>query len=55
MSYVRVGDKLIEVDEDGRPVHECWSEEKPNENGGVDVIVHVPCLQIAATPTRCEK
>lgn len=46
--YLRVGDKLIEVDANGKPVHECWSEETPNANGGMDCTVHVPCLQIAA-------
>jgi len=48
-NYVRAGDKLIEIDENGHPVHECWSEETPNANGGVDVTVHVPCLQIKST------
>ena len=47
-NYVQVGDKLIDVDEDGHMVGECWSEETPTANGGMDCTVHVPCLQIAA-------
>lgn len=53
-NYVRVGDKLIEVDKNGEPVQLCWSEETPNENGGMDCTIHVPCLQIAATPHKPE-
>jgi len=49
-NYVRIGDKLVEVDHldaSGKPVLKCWSEETPNANGGMDCTVHVPCLQIA--------
>ena len=40
---VRIGDKVVEV-EDG--VIKATAEEIPREDGGTDVIVHVPCLQI---------
>ncbi len=40
---VRIGDKLVEV-EDG--IIKATAEEIPRDDGGVDVIVHVPCLQI---------
>lgn len=49
-NYVKIGDKLAEVDhldENGKPVLKVWSEEKPNAEGGMDVTVHVECLQIA--------
>lgn len=53
--YVRVGDKLIEVDhldEAGKPVFKCFSEETPNENGGQDVTIHLECLQIQIEPNK---
>jgi len=40
---VQIGDKVVEV-KDG--VIKATAEEIPREDGGVDVIVHVPCLQI---------
>ena len=40
---VRIGDKVVEV-EDG--VIKATAEEIPREDGGTDVIVYVPCLQI---------
>jgi len=42
---VRIGDKMVEV-ENG--VIKATAEEIPRPDGGVDVIVHVPCLQIQA-------
>ena len=42
---VRIGDKVVEV-EDG--VIKATAEEIPREDGGTDVIVRVPCLQIQA-------
>ena len=57
-SYVRVGDKLVEIDyfdEQGKPVLKCWSEEKPNANGGMDCTVHVSCFQIAAKQLKINK
>lgn len=53
--YVRMGDKLAEVDHldaTGKPVLKTWSEEKPNESGGMDCTVHVQCLQIMAKPHK---
>lgn len=50
-NFVRMRDKMLEVDHldaNGNPVLKTWSEEKPNANGGMDCIVHVECLQIAA-------
>ncbi len=44
--YVRMGDKLVPVDESGQPIG-VWSKETPNAAGGQDCTVHVPCLQIA--------
>lgn len=40
---IRIGDKVVEV-ENG--VIKARAEEIHRENGRVDVIVHVPCLQI---------
>jgi len=47
--YVKVQDKLVEVDRldsHGKPVIKAFAEEIPREDGGQDVIVHVPCLQL---------
>ena len=50
----KIGDKLVESDEfriiDGKkvPVIKATSEEIKHPDGRIDVIVHVPCLQIAA-------
>ncbi len=41
---VRIGDKMVEV-ENG--VIKATAEEIRHPGGRVDVIVHVPCLQIA--------
>ena len=50
--YLRIGDKAIPIDDfdaEGKPVIKgVYSEEIPNDNGGIDCTVHVPCLQIAA-------
>ena len=47
---LRIGDKVVDADlnEDGVPVIKTWSEEIKHDDGRVDVIVHVPCLQIQA-------
>ncbi|KKM88444.1 hypothetical protein LCGC14_1258620 [marine sediment metagenome] len=42
---VRIGDKLVEV-QDG--VIKATAEEIRHPDGRIDVIVHVPCLQITA-------
>lgn len=49
--YMRVGDKLIEVDKNGKPKG-VWSEEIPNATGGVDCTIHVECLQIACSKPK---
>lgn len=53
--YVRIGDKVILIDhfdDNGDPVIGCWSEEKPNAQGGMDCTVHVGCFQIAAVENK---
>lgn len=52
--YARVKDKLLAIDhfdDNGKPIlaSECWSEKTPNDAGGMDCTVHVPCLQIAVS------
>ena len=42
---VKIGDKVVEV-EDG--VIKATAEEIHRENGRIDVVVKVPCLQIQA-------
>lgn len=39
----KIGDKIVEV-ENG--VVKATAEEIPRADGGVDVVVHIPCLQI---------
>ena len=49
----RLGNKVVEVSDwkevDGRriPVIKARTEERKNPDGSVDVVVHVPYLQIA--------
>ncbi len=43
---IRIGDKLVEADASGKI--KATTEEIPRKDGGVDVIVHIPCLQIKA-------
>lgn len=42
----RIGDKLVEVDASGKI--KATVEEIRHPDGRIDVVVHVPCLQIAA-------
>ena len=42
---IRIGDKMVEV-ENG--VIKATAEEIRHSDGRVDVIIHVPCLQIIA-------
>jgi len=46
---IRIGNKLVEVDriENGVPVIKAYAEEIPREDGGQDVIIHVPCLDMS--------
>lgn len=41
----QIGDKIVEVK---NGVIHATAEEIPREDGGVDVVVHVPCLQLTA-------
>ncbi len=40
---VKIGDKVVDV-KDG--VIKATAEEIHRENGRIDVVVHIPCLQI---------
>ena len=42
---VQIGDKMVEV-EDG--VIKATAEEIRHPDGRIDVVIHVPCLQIIA-------
>jgi hypothetical protein len=49
--YIKIGNKLVQVDHldtAGKPVIKATAEEIKHPDGHVDVIVHVPCLQIAS-------
>ena len=41
---IKIGDKLVEVDEAG--VIKATAEEIHHPDGRVDVVVHVPCMKI---------
>lgn len=43
---VRIGDKVVEADDNG--VIKATAEEIHRPDGRVDVVIHVPCLQIAS-------
>jgi hypothetical protein len=43
---IRIGDKLVEADASGKI--KVTTEEVPNKSGGIDVVVHIPCLTIQA-------
>jgi hypothetical protein len=43
---IRIGDKLVEADASGKI--KATVEEIPNQSGGTDVVVHIPCLTIQA-------
>ena len=51
---VRIGDKIVEceLNEQGVPVVKAKCETIKREDGTQDVIVHVPCLQIAAKANK---
>jgi len=53
--YMRVGDKLVEIDRfdgNGKPIIKATSTEVKHPDGRVDVTVHVPCLQIAGATNK---
>lgn len=43
---VKIGDKIVETDSSG--VVKARAERVEHPDGRVDIIIHVPCLQIAA-------
>ena len=43
---VQIGDKIVEADSSG--VVKATSERVEHPDGRIDIIVHIPCLQIAA-------
>lgn len=43
---VQIGDKIVEADSSG--VVKATAERIEHPDGRIDVIIHVPCLQIAA-------
>lgn len=45
---MKIGDKVVDVDySSGVPVIKAVPERIEHPDGRVDVIIHVPCLQIA--------
>lgn len=46
---VKIKDKLVDVDiSSGVPTIKATAEEIRHPDGRVDVIIHVPCMQISA-------
>ena len=43
---IRIGDKLVEADASGKI--KATTEEIKRPDGSKDVVIHVPCLTIAA-------
>ena len=43
---IRIGDKLVEVDASGKI--KATTEEIRHPDGRIDIVIHVPCLQIQA-------
>ncbi len=43
---IKIGDKLVEADASGKI--KATAEEIRHPDGRVDVVVHIPCLQIQA-------
>ena len=43
---IQIGDKLVEADASGKI--KATAKEIPRADGGVDVVVSIPCLQIQA-------
>jgi len=45
---IKIGDKVVDVDDSsGRLVIKATAEEIKHPDGRVDVVIHVPCMQIA--------
>lgn len=51
---IRVGDKIVEaqLNENGVPVIKAKCETIKHTDGTQDVVVHVPCVQIAAKANK---
>jgi hypothetical protein len=46
---LKIGDKVVEVEmKNGIPTVQATAEEIHREDGTIDVIVHVPCIQLSA-------
>ncbi len=43
---IKIGDKLVEADASGKI--KATTEEVKRPDGRIDIIIHVPCLQIQA-------
>ena len=43
---IKIGDKLVEADASGKI--KATTEEVKRPDGRIDIIIHVPCLQIEA-------
>lgn len=54
---IRIGDKLVEAElnEHGVPVVKAKCQTIKRADGSKDVVIHVPCLQIAAIPNRSKE
>jgi len=50
--YLKIGDKAIPLNADGKPNIKCTSTEKCHPDGRVDCTIHVPCLQIASKANK---
>ncbi len=46
MKTIKISDKLVEADASGKI--KTTTEEIPNKSGGIDVVIHIPCLTIQA-------
>lgn len=53
MAFVKVGNKLVEVDSNG--VAKCTSREIKHADGRIDIEVHVPSLKIVSKQPTKEK
>ena len=53
MPQVRIGDKVIEIDDRG--VAKCTSKSIDRGNGRVDVEIHIPVLKVVQKQPNKEK
>jgi len=47
MTLIKIGDKIVEVDDETKVI-KATTEEIHHEDGRVDIIIHVPCMEISA-------